>query len=155
MMVIATSIAVIVGGLLLPVLSAQDAPKTWTNVMYLGGAVGVRGKSMVWDNVLTISAQTIKLERKKSGTIFELQTSSVHGLSYSDKKHVNEGALMAGAATAGLLGMLVGSAFKSTDYYAVLEYTLPDKTKAAVLLRLHKDNYQVIIDALRKATNLE
>lgn len=139
--------------LFLPVLSAQGTTKTWTNVMYLGGAVGVRGKSMVWDNVLTVSPDAIKLARKDSVVIFEIRPSSVQGLTYSGQRHANDGAVIAGAA-AGLAGMLLGSTIKSTDHYVILEYTLPNGSQSAVLLRLHKDNQREILDALRSVTNI-
>ena len=51
----------------------------------------------------------------------------------------------------GLAGALLGSSIKSTDHYVLLEYLLPDGSPSAVLLRLHKDNQQEIIAALRGA----
>jgi hypothetical protein len=49
----------------------------------------------------------------------------------------------------GLAGGLIGSSIKSTDHYVLLEYLLPDGSPSAVLLRLHKDNQEEIIAALR------
>ena len=39
--------------------AAAGAAQTWSNVMYLGGVAGVRGKSLDWDNKLTISKEKI------------------------------------------------------------------------------------------------
>lgn len=124
--------------------------------MYLGGAVGVRGKSAVWGNALTISGQTIKMTRKTSETIFEIPTASVRGFTYTGEQRANDGVAVVGFMTGGLLGMLLASsAIKSTDFYLVFEYGLPDQSKGAVLLRLHKNNRREIIDELRKVTQLK
>lgn len=151
-----STVAVVIGVsiicLTFPPLRAQEGTKTWSNVMYLGGAAGVRGKSLNWDNTLAISPQTITFS-SKGALRFEIATSSVRSLDYSGHRHVNDGAVAAGAA-AGLLGMLVGSTMKSTDYYVIVWYTLPDGTDSAVLLRLHKNNQQEIIGALRAVTKL-
>ena len=42
--------------------SQPFAPKTWSNVMYLGGVAGIRGKSLDWKSKLTVSAAAIKFE---------------------------------------------------------------------------------------------
>ena len=48
--------------------AAQTAPaagKSWSNVMYLGGVAGVRGKSLDWNNTLTISKERIIFTGRK------------------------------------------------------------------------------------------
>jgi hypothetical protein len=127
--------------------------RTWSDVMYLGGAPGVRGKSLKWDNKLTIGPDRITFTGKDK-IRFEIETTSVRRLEYTGHKHASEGAAAAGFAAAGLLGMLAGSAIRSTDHYLGLEYTLSDGTTAALLFRLHKDNQQQIIDAIHAATGI-
>ncbi|HEU4892028.1 MAG TPA: hypothetical protein VFT47_10790 [Vicinamibacterales bacterium] len=125
------------------------APRTWSNIMYLGGAAGVRGKSLDWDNRLTISATAIRFEGTGKHPIrFEISTGSVRALDYSGHKHGNA-EKSGGFLVSGLAGGLIGSSIKSTDHYVILEYLLPDGSPSAVLLRLHKDNQQEIIAALR------
>jgi len=129
--------------------SQPPAPRTWSNVMYLGGVAGVRGKSLDWDNRLTISGTAIRFEGTGKQPIrFEISTASVRALDYSGHKHGNA-EKSGGILISGLAGGLIGSSIKSTDHYVVLEYLLPDGSPSAVLLRLHKDNQQEIIAALR------
>jgi hypothetical protein len=130
-------------------LQPQTA-KTWSKVMYLGGAADVRGKSLDWDSKLTISPDRITFQAKGKNAIrFEIPTASVRVLDYSGHKHVNDGAVTAGILTGGLTGALLGAQAKSVDHYAILEYELADGTPSAVLFRLHKDNHKEIIDTLR------
>jgi hypothetical protein len=124
--------------------------RTWSNVMYLGGAAAIRGKSLDWGSKLTISSDRITFQGKGKNSIhFEIPTASIRVLDYSGHKHANDGATTAGFLTAGLAGALLGAQAKSIDHYAILEYQLPDGTPSAVLFRLHKNNHQEIIDALR------
>jgi len=134
--------------------SAQAPARTWSNVMYLGGAAGVRGKSLDWDNKLTIGGGKIAFTGKNK-IRFEIETASVRRLDYTGHRHVNEGAVSTGLLLGGLVGMLAGSAVKSTDHYLGLEYTLPDGSTGALLFRLHKENQQEIIDAMHAATGIE
>lgn len=136
-----------------PALAPKPPARTWSDVMYLGGAPGVRGKSLKWDNRLTIGPDRITFTGKDK-IRFEIETTSVRRLEYTGHKHASEGAAAAGFAAAGLLGMLAGSAIRSTDHYLGLEYTLSDGTTAALLFRLHKDNQQQIIDAMHAATGI-
>ena len=129
--------------------SQPPAPRTWSNVMYLGGVAGVRGKSLEWNNTLTISATAIRFEGTGKQPIrFEISTASVRALDYSGHKHGNA-EKSGGILISGLAGGLIGSSIKSTDHYVILEYLLTDGSPSAVLLRLHKDNQQEIIAALR------
>jgi hypothetical protein len=146
----------LVAALAPPALAFQttaDAPKNWSNVMYLGGVAGVRGKSLDWDNKLTISKEKIVFSGKK--VAFEIETSAVRRLDYTGHRHVNDGAAASGFVAAGLLGALVGSTAKSTDHYLEVTYALADGTTGGFLLRLHKDNQQQIIDAMHAVTGIE
>ena len=78
-----------------------------------------------------------------------MRTASVRALDYSGHKHVNDGTVSTGFLVGGLAGALLGSSAKSIDHYVILDYQLPDGSPSAVLLRLHKDNQQEIIAALR------
>lgn len=127
---------------------AQDPQNigSWAKVMYLGGAVGVTGKSMTWDGTITVSPKSIRLTRQFIDTpTFDIDTSSVTELVSADQRHVNDGA----AAALGLLG---GALIKSTDRYVTIFFAMPDGTKSAVLLRLDKGNAQAIMDALHAVT---
>jgi hypothetical protein len=133
--------------------AAQVADRMWSNVMYLGGVAGVRGKSLDWNNRLTIASDKIVFSGK---TIrFEIETSSVRRLDYKGHQHVNDGAVGAGFAAGGLLGALAGSAARSTDHYLEVGYVLADGSASALLLRLHKDNQEEIIAAMHAATGIE
>ena len=133
--------------------SGQAAGRTWSNVMYLGGVEGIRGKSLDWDNKLTIANDKISFSGKK--ITFDIDTKAVRNLSYRGHQHMSDGATAAGFAAGGLLGAFVGSRVKATDHYLELEYVLADGSPAVLLLRLHKDNQQEIIDALHAATGIE
>jgi hypothetical protein len=149
-------IAVVVVALILAAVPgiavAQGETRGFSNVMYLGGAAGVRGKSLEWDNNLTVSPEKISFSGKK--VRFEIDTRSVRRLNYRGHEHINDGATGAGLAAAGLLGALVGSRVRSTDHYLEIEYVLADGSPSALLLRLHKDNQQQIIDAMHAATGI-
>jgi hypothetical protein len=134
--------------------TAQAAARTWSNVMYLGGAAGVRGKSLDWNNKLTIASDKITFTGKNK-IRFEIETSSVRRLDYTGRRHANDGAVAAGFAAGGLIGMLAGSAVRSTDHYLELVYTLPDGSLGALLFRLHKENQQEIINAMHSVTGIE
>ena len=70
--------------------SQPPAPKTWSNVMYLGGVAGIRGKSLDWKNTLTVSATAIRFEGTGKQPIrFEISTASVRALDYSGHKRGN------------------------------------------------------------------
>jgi hypothetical protein len=127
-------------------LSAQDTAKTWAKVMYLGGAVGVRGKSTTWDATLTVSPQSIKLTRQFIDVpVFEIDPSRVTEVTYAGQRRLSDGAMLAG----GVVGMVL---VKSNDHYVMLDFKLPDGTAAAVLLRLDKELAQEIQDAIRQVT---
>jgi len=128
-------------------LSAQDGTQSWTKVMYMGGAVGVRGKSTDWDSTLTVSPRSISLTRKSvDGPIFDIDPSSVTEVTYTGDQRRNEGAVAAG-------GVLAGVFVKSKDHYLTLDFDAPGGVKAAVLLRLDKGTAEEIIDAVLAATN--
>jgi len=75
--------------------------KTWSNVMYLGGAADVRGKSLDWGSKLTISPDRITFQGKgKNSVRFEIPTVSIRVLDYSGHKHANDGAVTAGRRVA-------------------------------------------------------
>jgi hypothetical protein len=149
---------VVVAALIAPCARAsQTAPgagKTWSNVMYLGGVAGVRGKSLDWDSKLTISKEKIIFAGKNKIT-FEIETSSVRRLDYTGHRHISDGATGTGFVAGGLLGALIGSSMKSTDHYLEVTYTLTDGSTGGFLLRLHKDNQQEIIDAMHAAAGIE
>lgn len=134
--------------------SAQTPARTWSNVMYLGGAAGVRGKSLDWDNRLTIGGDKITFTGKNK-IRFEIETRSVRGLNYKGFRHDHRDAATFGYLAGGLAGIAAAYALRSTDHYLELEYTLPDGTAAALMFRLHKDNQQDIIDAVHAATGIE
>ena len=134
--------------------TAPAAGKTWSNVMYLGGVAGGRGKSLDWDSKLTISKEKIVFAGKNKLT-FEIDTNSVRRLDYTGHRHMNDGAAATGFIAGGLLGALVGSSAKSTDHYLEVTYTLTDGSTGGFLLRLHKENQQEIIDAMHAATGIE
>src|SRR5713101_2317802 len=90
--------------------SAQDIGGTWTKVMYLGGAVGVRGTATIWDGTLTVSPHSVKLTREFiDAPIFDIDPSSVTELDFWGQKRGNDVAI----AISPLFG---GRLVKSTDY---------------------------------------
>jgi hypothetical protein len=121
--------------------------------MYLGGVAGVRGKSLDWENQLTVSKEKIIFAGKKIN--FQIDTRSVQRLDYTGHRHINDNATATGLVAGGLLGALVGSSAKSTDHYLEIAYALADGSPGGLLLRLHKDNHQEIIDALHAVTGVE
>jgi len=148
------AIVALTGAIAPVVVRSQTAGSgsTWSNVMYLGGVAGVRGKSLDWDNTLTISKEKITFAGKK--VAFEIETRSVKRLDYTGHRHVNDGAVSSGLVAGGLIGALVGSSAKSTDHYLEVTYALADGSTRGFLLRLHKDNQQEIIDAIHAATGI-
>ena len=134
--------------------AAQAVARTWSNVMYLGGAAGVRGKALDWNNKLTIGGGKITFTGKNK-IRFEIETASVRRLDYTGRRHASDGAAVTGFIAGGLIGMLAGSAVRSTDHYLELEYILPDGSVGGILFRLHKENQQEIIDAMHAATGIE
>ena len=151
-------IAAFVGGVAIVCASqipaaAQAPTRTWSSIMYLGGAAGVRGKSLDWDNKLTVGDGKITFVGKKNNLRFEIETASVRRLDYTGRTHSSEDKAFA-FLVGGLAGIAVASAMRSTDHYLALEYALSDGSVGAVLFRLHKDNRQQIIDAIHEATGI-
>jgi hypothetical protein len=144
---IGAALAACLVGLSPRTLSAQEGTKSWTKVMYLGGAVGVRGKSTTWDGTLTVSPQSIKLMRQfVDAPVFEIDPLSVTEVTYSGQKRVSDAAMVAG----GLVGAVL---VKSKDHYVTIDFKLPDGTQGAVLLRLDKEMAQEIVDTVRQVTH--
>ena len=108
---------------------------------------------MDWNNRLTISKDTISFSGK-NGVRFDIPTSAVQELEYAGHRHANDEAASTGLLLGGLVGLLAGSAARSTDHYLMVGYSLPDGLKSAILFRLHKENQRDIIDAMRAATGL-
>jgi hypothetical protein len=129
-----------------------DAERSWSKVMYLGGAAGVRGKSMVWQNKLTVSERVIRLSHK-GRVLFEIPPASANAITYRSHRHANAQALGVAVAAVGLAGLMALAA-KSTDHDVLLEYAFTDGTPSGVLLRLHKDNYGEILAALHRVTRI-
>ena len=48
----------------------------------------------------------------------------------------------------------MGSAARSTDHFVEVEYVLADGSPAALLLRLHKENQQEVIDRVHAVTGI-
>lgn len=127
--------------------------QTWTKVQYLGGALGVQGKVPFWKNPLTISPKRITLQIYK-GPLIEIDPSRVTAIGYTG--HVmNRDETVDNLTKWGLVGpALLVLAVKSKSHYIGIEYLLPDNRKSGVLLRVDKNNYQEIVDALKEVTHL-
>src|SRR5438034_2329022 len=139
---------------------SKDAPQLqWKQVQYLGGAVGVREKSVTWDNTLVVAPTTIKL-LKGGKLLFEIETARVTSLYYAGRRHnaltevgkgVSRGAVI-GVGVVALIALFKGN---ETEHLIAIEYELPNGTGSGVLLRAHKNNYQEIVDALRAITGAD
>jgi hypothetical protein len=144
-------------------LSSDQASRTWKKVKYLGGAVGVIGKSDTWDNSISISSNAIKLDLKKAEPI-EIDPGRVTALSYGGVRHgaVRVKDYVVAGVAGGLVAPVVGAALlietvqkRGIKHYIIIEYTTSDGRASAVLLQAHKDNYKAILEALRRATGIQ
>jgi hypothetical protein len=141
--------------------AAQSEPReadrrTWREVMYLGGAQGVRGVSDDWGNTLTVSGTKIEMSLR-DGQSFAIDHAKITSVSYRANKRAS---LLKGAAVGALVGLVTsfvtGGAVigaggaTSTDHHLTILFTLPNGRPGGVRLRLHKENYEDVIRAIEE-----
>ncbi len=128
---------------------------TWKKVRYLGGVPGVRVDRLEFEHTLTLSPSKVIVRvapppttysstsvKKSPRVLFEVPRASVLALTYSGFRHDMPSA----QSWIGIPGRWP----KATDHLIIIEYRLPDGGEAEVLLRVDKDDYQEILDVLRK-----
>lgn len=129
----------------------ESEAQSWAKVCYLGGMLGVRGRSLSWKNTLSISPHLIELQLH-NGPRIRLQPALVTAITYHGKRMPRTVSPLAFALSPP--AALVVGATKETVHYIGIEYRLPDGRAGGMLLRAHKDNFDEIVAALRKATGI-
>jgi hypothetical protein len=125
---------------------------TFTKVRYNGGSVPSKVNPKDWDNKLTISSDTIRLELK-DGAKVEILPNSVTGLSYGQEAHRRVGTMIALAILVAPVA-LFGLFHKTRLHFIAIQYKTADGKSAGILLQGDKDNYRAILVALQGVANV-
>ena len=145
---------------LLPAMSLAIAGKQtselrWKNVQYLGGAPGVRVSLREPEHILILTRDKIVLKirppavapgeqyarSREEQTLLELPSQGLVSVEYLSFRHYKP-------VTKSLIG-IPGVEPKAIDHLIIVEYRLPQGDTAEILLRVHKNDYQEILNALR------
>ncbi|HEU0141898.1 MAG TPA: hypothetical protein VFQ79_19400 [Bryobacteraceae bacterium] len=128
---------------------------TWKNVVYLGGVPGVRVDRGDFDQTLTVTPLKLivivqpppdldasKLPRKRPPRVlFEIPRDSIIGVNYEGFRH--------DMPIAQIWFGIPRYWPKATDHLLVLTYRLCDGRETEVLLRVDKNHFREILQALR------
>ena len=138
----------------------RDAPAgeyAWKNVVYLGGAPGIRvdRRDLQQTLILTPSSLIVRVEpppdeggrarpNAAPRVLLEISRDSMFAITYEGFRHDMHSA----QAWIGIRGHWP----KATDHLIVIDYRLPGGGEAEVLLRVDKKYFQEILDVLQKIT---
>jgi PEGA domain-containing protein len=125
---------------------------TFTKVRYNGGSVASKVDPKEWDNKLTVTPDTIKLELKDRQSV-DIPAKSVTSLSYGQEAHRRVGTMIALAVLVAPVA-LFGLFHKTRLHYIGIQYTTLDGKSAGVLLQGDKDNYRAMLVALQGVTGV-
>ena len=149
------AIAVALAGLLVAgVGSAQvksaTQVKSWNKIRYQGGTVEAKVNPFDWNTTLTLRQGELELVFAGRKRVV-IPVADVMTVSYGQKayRRVADMAVLSVFATpVALFGLL----HKSKDHIVSVEYRMPDGKTGAVLLTVHKDQYEGLLRALQAAT---
>jgi hypothetical protein len=143
------AIAAALAGLLVAGVGSAQV-KSWNKIRYQGGTVEAKVNPFDWNTTLTLRQGELELlfaGRKR----VVIPVADVGRLSYGQKayRRVADMAVLSVFATpVALFGLL----HKSKDHIVSIEYKMPDGNTGAVLLTVHKDQYEGLLRALQAAT---
>ncbi len=123
---------------------------TFNKVRYNGGSVSSKVDPKDWNNKLTVTSDSIKLDLKDTATL-DIQPKSVTSLSYGQEAHRRVGTMVALAVLVAPVA-LFGLFHKTRLHYIGIQYKTPDGKSAGILLQGDKDNYRAILVALQGVT---
>lgn len=137
--------------------SAKDTKQdnTWDKIHYLGGVPGVRVDRKQLEHILTLTpaklivkvkpitmSDDIPGEKKEPQLLFDIPMDSLIALTYSGFRHDMHSA----QSWIGIPGKWP----KATDHLIIIEYRLPDGKDAEFLIRVDKNDYEQILESLKK-----
>jgi len=128
----------------------QAADRSWNKIRYVGGTLQANVNPYDWNTTLTVTDDAIVLVLEHRHTI-RILASQVSTLSYGQEAHRRVAEMVALSALASPLA-LFGILHKSKDHFVGIEYRAADGKPASVLLEAHKDNYRMVLDALKHST---
>ena len=149
------AIAAALAGLLVAgVGSGQVKPnsqtQSWNKIRYQGGTVEAKVNPFDWNTTLTLRQGELELVFAGRKRVV-IPVADVMTVSYGQKayRRVADMAVLSVFATpVALFGLL----HKSKDHIVSVEYRMPDGKTGAVLLTVHKDQYEGLLQALQAAT---
>jgi hypothetical protein len=149
-----TGVAVLLlAGAQAPVSTANTSDKTtqtFSNVRYLGGAPEAPNRIFVWSNTLTISESKVHLSLA-DGAKVEIEPSKITALTYAGVKHKLRWDEKIGIVMVPIGTVTVIKELSSRDHFLTIDYTRQDGKEGGILLELHKDSANAVIDAIRAA----
>lgn len=125
---------------------------TFNRVRYNGGSVASKVNAKEWDNKLSVTPDSIKLELK-DGQKVEIPPKSVTSLSYGQEAHRRVGTMIALAILVAPVA-LFGLFHKTRLHFIGIQYKTADDKTAGILLQGDKDNYRAILVALQGVTGV-
>jgi len=121
-------------------------------VRYNGGSIETQVSPHDWDNILTITSETITLDiHDKERTHFQIPSKSVTSLSYGQEAHRRVGTMIALAVLVAPVA-LFGLFHKTRLHFIGMQYKLSDGKTGGILLQGDKSNYRAILVALQGVT---
>ncbi|MCX6612474.1 MAG: hypothetical protein NTW74_16680 [Acidobacteria bacterium] len=124
--------------------------KAWNKIRYQGGTVEAKVNPFDWNTTLTVRQGELELVFAGRKRVV-IPVADVGRLSYGQKayRRVADMAVLSVFATpVALFGLL----HKSKDHIVSVEYRMQDGKTGAVLLTVHKDQYEDLLRALQAAT---
>lgn len=143
------AIAVALAGLLVAGVASAEV-KSWNKIRYQGGTVEAKVNPFDWNTTLTLRQGELELVFAGRKRVV-IPVADVMTVSYGQKayRRVADMAVLSVFATpVALFGLL----HKSKDHIVSVEYRMPDGKTGAVLLTVHKDQYEGLLRALQAAT---
>jgi hypothetical protein len=143
------AIAAALAGLLVAGVGFAQA-KSWNKIRYQGGTVEAKVNPFDWNTTLTVRQGELELVFAGRKRVV-IPVADVGRVSYGQKayRRVADMAVLSVFATpVALFGLL----HKSKDHIVSIEYKMPDGKTGAVLLTVHKDQYEGLLRALQAAT---
>jgi hypothetical protein len=135
----------------LSILAYADG-NTFTKVRYNGGSVASKVDPKDWNNILTVTPDSIAFETKDKVKV-DIPPKSVTAISYGQEAHRRVGTMVALAILVAPVA-LFGLFHKTRLHYIGLEYNTPDGKHGGILLQGDKDNYRAILVALQGVTGV-
>jgi hypothetical protein len=132
-----------------PCLMAGD--DSWNKIRFIGGTIQAKGFDPYdWNTTLTVRSDGIVMTIGHRQTV-RIPPVQVTAISYGQEAHRRVAEMVAVSAIIAPVA-LFGLLHKGKDHFIGIEYRGDDGKTASVLLEADKNNYRVVLEALKTVT---